>query len=102
MSSWKNGADSHQPVDIGWLEMAAAWMWLIGRKIQLDAAGCQVSGLLKPSSTGLYFHIPRILAATSILIWLALRPVVVASTFGQLVCSKNCRSMAGMKRVREA
>jgi hypothetical protein len=35
-------------------------------------------------------------------ICLALRSPAAADTFGQLVVSKNCSSVAGMKRVREA
>lgn len=49
-----------------------------------------------------YCHMPRIFAPTSILICRALRSLAAAETFGQLVVSKNCNSVAGMNRVREA
>lgn len=49
-----------------------------------------------------YFHIARILAPTSIRICCALRSEAAAETSGQLIVSKNCSNVAGMKRLLAA
>lgn len=49
-----------------------------------------------------YFHIARIRAPTSIRICCALRSDAAADTSGQVIVSKNCNNVAGMKRVRAA
>jgi hypothetical protein len=49
-----------------------------------------------------HFHMERIRAPTSMRIWVALRSLALGLIFGQLVDSKNCSNVAGMKRVREA
>jgi hypothetical protein len=49
-----------------------------------------------------YFHMALIRAPTSIRICCALRSEAAADTSGQLIVSKNCNSVAGMKRVLAA
>ncbi len=49
-----------------------------------------------------HFHIDRIRAPILTRTWRVLCSLAAADTLGQLAVSKNCKSVTGMKRVRDA
>ena len=67
----------------------------------LAREGGDASGVIAVPIVVYQLHIERMRAPTSMRIWLALRSLAEALTFGQVAVSKNCSSVAGMKRVRE-